>query len=350
MLYNVPHFPPNDTTAFLLAVARAKGRLRKGGVPDLEGTARSILRDWVAGRIAYYTAPPSAEATAQLKSATAGPDAGKVGTVDAGDVGGASLHAAFAPAFDLGALFGEADAVAFASGGEGTAGSALAGGTKAVKMREGALGVESEEADVGWAVEDEQPKPIEVDDDDLDLDDLVDDEVDGDEDEDEDDDMSEDEPMPAPTGVKGKRAAPAPRSASQIVSVAPPNKKKKQAKSVSFSSTPLGPTGSTSASAPSAASANAAQIAEEAGAVSVNKKAKRDAKKDKKRAAKAEAKLRDEVKQATREFGDDVELPSGPRKAQTVKGKGAVGGAYDFSEFFDQKKGKKGADDDDVDM
>ncbi|GAA5844918.1 hypothetical protein JCM9279_000045 [Rhodotorula babjevae] len=353
MLYNIPHFPANDTTAFLLAVARAKGRLRKGGVPDLDGTARSILRDWVAGRIAYYTAPPTAAQTEQLKLAAA-PNAGNVGTVAEDDVGGASLHAAFAPAFDLGALFGEADAVAFAAGGEGTAGSALAGG-KAVKMREGAMGVESEDADVGWAVEDEQPAAVAavMDEDDLDLDDLVDDEeLEEDEEEgDEDEEMSEDEPAPAPTGVKGKRAAPgASRSASQIISVAPPSKKKKQSKSVSFSSAPLGPTGSTLAdnasSAPSAATTNKAQIAEEAGAVSVNKKAKRDAKKDKKKLAKQSAKLRDEVKQATREFGDDVELPSGPRKAQTIKGR--VTDSYDFGAFLNQKKREAG--DDDVDM
>ncbi|KPV76856.1 uncharacterized protein RHOBADRAFT_51841 [Rhodotorula graminis WP1] len=351
MLYNIPHFPANDTTAFLLAVARAKGRLRKGGVPDLDGTARSILRDWVAGRIAYYTAPPTAAQTEQLKLAAA-PEASNVGTVAEDDVGGASLHAAFAPAFDLGALFGEADAVAFAAGGEGTAGSGLAGG-KAVKMREGALGVETDDADVGWAVEDEQPAVM--DEDDLDLGDLVDDDEaleDDDEELEEDDEMSEDEPAPAPTGVKGKRAAPgasSSRAASQIISVAPPSKKKKQSKSVSFSSAPLGPTGSTlapDASAPSAATTNKAQIAEEAGAVSVNKKAKRDAKKDKKKLAKQSAKLRDEVKQATREFGDDVELPSGPRKAQTIKGR--VTDSYDFGAFLNQKKREAG--DDDVDM
>ena len=353
MLYNIPHFPANDTTAFLLAVARAKGRLRKGGVPDLDGTARSILRDWVAGRIAYYTAPPTVAQTEQLKLAAA-PAASNVGTVAEDDVGGASLHAAFAPAFDLGALFGEADAVAFAAGGEGTAGSALAGGT-AVKMREGAMGVESEDADVGWAV-DEPAAVMDEDEDDLDLGDLVDDDELEDEDDDdeqaldEDDDMSEDEPAPAPTGVKGKRAAPgASRAANQIVSVAPPSKKKKQSKSVSFSSAPLGPTGSTLAadnasSAPSAATTNKAQIAEEAGAVSANKKAKRDAKKDKKKLAKQSAKLRDEVKQATREFGDDVELPSGPRKAQTIKGR--VTDSYDFGAFLNQKKREAGADDD----
>lgn len=360
MLYSIPHFA--DTTGFLLGVARAKGRLRKGGVPDLDGTARSILRDWVAGRIAYYTAPPTAAQTEAVKAATAA-EQQQVGTVTEADVGGASLHTEFAPAFDLKALFGEADAVAFAKDGAGSA----VGERKAVKMKEGALGVEADDADVGWAVDDE-PEAVtmedDVDDDDLNLDDLVDDEEEEDDDDDEDG-MDEDEVptlVPAASGVKGKRAAPsavpaaAAAAANRIVSVAPPAKKKKQMKSVSFSSTPLGPTGSTvaTAAAPSAAAVNKAQIEAEGGDVALNKKAKQKAKKDKKRAAKQTAKRDEEVRDATREFGADAELPSKPRAAQMVKG--SVGEAYDYAEFFDvpnKKKGKRastGGDDDDVDM
>ena len=356
MLYSIPHFA--DTTGFLLGVARAKGRLRKGGVPDLDGTARSILRDWVAGRIAYYTAPPTAAQTEAVKAATAA-EQQQVGTVTEADVGGASLHTAFAPAFDLKALFGEADAVAFAKDGAGSA----VGERKAVKMKEGALGVEADDADVGWAVDDEpeavtMEDDVDDDDDDLNLDDLVDDE----EEEEEDDGMDEDEVptlIPAASGVKGKRAAPSAvpaAAANRIVSVAPPAKKKKQMKSVSFSSTPLGPTGSTvsAAAAPSAAAVNKAQIEAEGGDVALNKKAKQKAKKDKKRAAKQTAKRDEEVRDATREFGADAELPSKPRAAQMVKG--SVSESYDYSEFFDvpsKKKGKRtstGGDDDDVDM
>ncbi|GAA5996881.1 RNA-binding GTPase NUG1 [Rhodotorula paludigena] len=353
MLYNIPSFPQGDVTAFLLAVARAKGRLRKGGVPDLDGTARSILRDWVAGRIAYYTAPPTHDQTERLK-AESSKERQNVGTVSEADVGGAQLLTEFAPAFNLAALFGEADAVAFGAG-EGAAGSAVKG-TKAVKMQEGLMGVESEDADVGWAVpEPVAPAAVTHDDDDLNLDDLVDDD-DAEEGADEDDEMEDDdeEPQPAATGVKGKRAAPSASSSSApvIVSVAPPQRKKlKPTKSVSFSSKPLGPTGSTlassSSSAPSAATSNVAQFEAEAGDVGLNKKAKRLAKKDKKRASKQQQKLDDEVRHATREFGPDVELPSQPRKAQTVKAAG-VGGAYDFNEFFGKKA--RGADDDDEDM
>ena len=40
------------------ALARAKGRLLKGGEPDIEGVAKIVLSDWVRGRIPYFVAPP----------------------------------------------------------------------------------------------------------------------------------------------------------------------------------------------------------------------------------------------------------------------------------------------------
>lgn len=65
---------------FLAAVAGARGKLRKGGVPDIRAAARIVLQvrcfahsrccmlsthslsctqDWNEGRIPYYTLPPS---------------------------------------------------------------------------------------------------------------------------------------------------------------------------------------------------------------------------------------------------------------------------------------------------
>ncbi|KAH9984043.1 NGP1NT-domain-containing protein [Russula compacta] len=50
----------NSCTAdnFLDVIARAKGRLLKGGEPDIEGAAKVVLNDWVRGRIPYFVAPP----------------------------------------------------------------------------------------------------------------------------------------------------------------------------------------------------------------------------------------------------------------------------------------------------
>lgn len=43
---------------FLDTLARTKGRLLKGGEPDIEGAAKILLSDWVRGRIPYFVAPP----------------------------------------------------------------------------------------------------------------------------------------------------------------------------------------------------------------------------------------------------------------------------------------------------
>lgn len=43
-------------------LARAKGRLLKGGEPDIEGAAKVILSDWVRGRIPFFVAPPERSA------------------------------------------------------------------------------------------------------------------------------------------------------------------------------------------------------------------------------------------------------------------------------------------------
>lgn len=52
--------PAYETPEQLLAlVAGARGKLNRGGTPNLEAAARMLLRDWNDGRIAYYTRPPA---------------------------------------------------------------------------------------------------------------------------------------------------------------------------------------------------------------------------------------------------------------------------------------------------
>lgn len=36
----------------------SRGKLKKGGIPDLESASRIVLHDWVAGKIKYYERPP----------------------------------------------------------------------------------------------------------------------------------------------------------------------------------------------------------------------------------------------------------------------------------------------------
>ncbi|KAF9225269.1 NGP1NT-domain-containing protein [Gyrodon lividus] len=62
--YGVPLPDPDDSShgwdaeQFLNALARMKGRLLKGGEPDVDGVAKIILSDWVRGRIPFFVSPP----------------------------------------------------------------------------------------------------------------------------------------------------------------------------------------------------------------------------------------------------------------------------------------------------
>lgn len=59
--YNLPALPSSDfnefSKQFLIHIARTKGRLGKGGVPNLESAAMSVLNDWRDGRILGWTTP-----------------------------------------------------------------------------------------------------------------------------------------------------------------------------------------------------------------------------------------------------------------------------------------------------
>lgn len=54
--YNIPNF--STVAEFLSLLARRFGKLKKGGVVDVEGAAKTILQDWNTGKITYYTHPP----------------------------------------------------------------------------------------------------------------------------------------------------------------------------------------------------------------------------------------------------------------------------------------------------
>lgn len=47
------------TTDFLIQVARKRGRLGKGGVPNLHSAAQTVINDWRAGRIQGWTEAPA---------------------------------------------------------------------------------------------------------------------------------------------------------------------------------------------------------------------------------------------------------------------------------------------------
>lgn len=59
-LYALPETVDETAPNVLLAViAKRLGKLKRGGVPDLEATARHIINDWNNGKIAYFTPVPT---------------------------------------------------------------------------------------------------------------------------------------------------------------------------------------------------------------------------------------------------------------------------------------------------
>ncbi|XP_009788644.1 guanine nucleotide-binding protein-like NSN1 [Nicotiana tabacum] len=56
-IYKVPTFDSVDD--FLQKVATVRGRLKKGGIVDVDAAARIVLHDWNEGKIPYYTLPPT---------------------------------------------------------------------------------------------------------------------------------------------------------------------------------------------------------------------------------------------------------------------------------------------------
>lgn len=54
-LYKVPSFDSVDD--FLQKLATVRGRLKKGGVVDVDAVARIVLHDWNEGMIPLYVFP-----------------------------------------------------------------------------------------------------------------------------------------------------------------------------------------------------------------------------------------------------------------------------------------------------
>lgn len=84
-LYNLPPLVSvtvtDITTDFLVQVARKRGRLGKGGIPNTEAAAKAVIMDWRDGRIQGWVDPPALGPVAVqpqqgVKSTTAPPTAG----------------------------------------------------------------------------------------------------------------------------------------------------------------------------------------------------------------------------------------------------------------------------------
>lgn len=102
-LYTIPAF--QNVTEFLAMIAMSRGRLTKGGAADLEAAGKSVLHDWNTGKIPYYSVPPAVHPSSLPSVST---DGGQL--TGAENVGEAKIVSQFGEAFDLDALFRDADA------------------------------------------------------------------------------------------------------------------------------------------------------------------------------------------------------------------------------------------------
>ncbi|XP_042741413.1 guanine nucleotide-binding protein-like 3 [Lagopus leucura] len=57
MFYSIPDF--KNTEELLSLLAQKRGMLKKGGVPDIENVAKSLLCDWTGAKISYHSEPPA---------------------------------------------------------------------------------------------------------------------------------------------------------------------------------------------------------------------------------------------------------------------------------------------------
>lgn len=73
-VYGIPPLMTKNgdpTTDFLVQVARKRGRLGKGGIPNLNAAAMTVVSDWWAGRIQGWLDPPSEVVTSTASTSEA---------------------------------------------------------------------------------------------------------------------------------------------------------------------------------------------------------------------------------------------------------------------------------------
>lgn len=104
-LYNLPPIlnpgGPQGATDFLIHVARKRGRLGKGGIPDLSSAARAVMNDWCEGRLQWYTSAP--EPGEEGTGGAAGASVRRTGAVVEREE--KEIVSQWAAEFDLGGLY-----------------------------------------------------------------------------------------------------------------------------------------------------------------------------------------------------------------------------------------------------
>ncbi|KAI5962846.1 NUG1 [Candida margitis] len=110
--YDLPPLPSSDLEEFakhfLIHIARTKGRLGKGGVPNLESAAMAVLNDWRDGRIIGWTLPKASKrSAADTEVSLDGPKSSLRGEKEPPKVEQTTVVTAWAKEFDLDGLLGD---------------------------------------------------------------------------------------------------------------------------------------------------------------------------------------------------------------------------------------------------
>lgn len=72
-LYDITEY--DSAEEFFAKKAARMGKFRRGGVPDAENAARSLLNDWNTGKIKYCTQPPEESSTSHISASIVSNDA-----------------------------------------------------------------------------------------------------------------------------------------------------------------------------------------------------------------------------------------------------------------------------------
>lgn len=112
-LYNLPPIMNpgglQGATDFLIHVARKRGRLGKGGIPDLNSAARAVVNDWCDGRLQWFTNAPEPQAGGESAGAR---------TINQPSEGDKEIVSQWAAEFDLGGLYSGGDVTEDTEGAE----------------------------------------------------------------------------------------------------------------------------------------------------------------------------------------------------------------------------------------
>lgn len=220
VFYNLPAFARGDATAFLSALSRPHGLIKKHGELDLLGAARIVLRDWSTGKFPRYTQPP-ASSTEHGGSAEQDGEFAELYKADEEILGAAPLR------------------------------KDMRRGGGLIKLTPGDVEKRKVALDAPWDETDDEEEDEEDEEEGGEEEeaasagDVSDDEVEGEDFEiDQDDDEESEEEVPLPTKGKRKRQEKSERSpASKKVAFAAPPKGSKQARAQSSSKTVSKPTG-----------------------------------------------------------------------------------------------------------